>query len=222
MMEERPIRVLLVDDHPLLAAGIRARFKSEPRLELVAELNSAENLVSEVKRHHPDVVLLDVALPGPDPFVAAAGLQRSCPDAKTVFLSAHIRDHYLDAAFRAGAWGYLYKGDDIEDVVDAIKRVADGKYVFSPRVQQRVRVQTSAGRATKSPRSSKLSSLTSAETQVLRMIGRGLPRDQIAKALNRSVKTIDTHRAAIMKKLDIHDRTELALFAVREGLVDFD
>jgi DNA-binding NarL/FixJ family response regulator len=221
-MEARPIRVLCVDDHALLVEGIRARFELEPRLELVAELRSADNLVTEVKKHRPDVVLLDVALPGLDPFTAASDLQRYCPEAKTVFLSAHIRDHYLDAAFRAGAWGYLYKGDDMEDIVRAIKRVADGEYVFSPRVQQRVRVRPSVDQATKSHRSSKLGALTSTETQVLRMIGRGLSREQIAEVLHRSVKTIDTHRAAIMEKLDVHDRTELALFAVREGLVDSD
>ncbi len=221
-MEERPIRVLCVDDHALLVEGIRARFELEPRLELVGELRSVDNLVTEAKKHRPDVVLLDVAMPGLDPFAAATDLQRDCPDVKTVFLSAYIRDHYLDAAFQAGAWGYLYKGDDVEDIVHAIKRVADGEYVFSPRVQQRVRVRTSVGQATKSPRSSKLRALTPAEIQVLRMIGRGLSRDQIAEALHRSVKTIDTHRAAIMDKLDIHDRTELALFAVREGLVDPD
>lgn len=219
-MDNRPIRVLCVDDHPLVVAGIRARFESEPRLLLVAELRSAENLVAETRKHRPDVVLLDVAMPGLDPFVAAADLQRACPDARAVFLSAHIRDHYLDAAFRAGAWGFLYKGDDIEDIVRAVKRVAAGDYAFSPRVQQRVRAQTHVDPAERSPRSSKLRVLTAAETQVLRMIGRGLSREEIAEMLHRSVKTIDTHRAAVMKKLDIHDRTDLALFAVREGLVD--
>jgi two-component system nitrate/nitrite response regulator NarL len=221
-MDDRPVRVLCVDDHPLLVEGIRARFKSEPRLELVGELRSAENLVVEAKKCRPDVVLLDVAMPGLDPFAAASDLHRCCPAAKPVFLSAYIRDHYLDAAFQAGAWGYLYKGDDIEDIVHAIKRVAAGEYVFSPRVQQRVRVQASVGPAGKAPRSSKLGALTPAEIQVLRMIGRGLSREQIAETLHRSVKTIDTHRAAIMEKLDIHDRTELALFAVREGLIDPD
>ena len=221
-MEDRSVRVLCVDDHPLLVQGIRARFETEPQLELVGELRSADSLVAEARKCRPDVVLLDVAMPGLDPFSAASDLQHCCPNAKTVFLSAHIREHYLDAAFRAGAWGYLYKGDDIEDIVHAIKRVAQGEYVFSPRVRQHMRVQTSVGRAPKPQRSPKFSSLTATEVQVLRMIGRGLSRHQIAETLCRSVKTIDTHRTAIMEKLDIHDRTELALFAVREGLVDSD
>jgi DNA-binding NarL/FixJ family response regulator len=219
-MHEASVRVLCVDDHPVLVEGIRARLQLEPKLELIGHLTSADNLVAEARECKPDIVLIDVAMPGADPFAAAADLMRHCPDAKVVFLSAHIRDHYLDAAFRAGAWGYLYKGDDIEDIVHALQRVAEGEYVFSPHVLERVRVQNSAGRSGKPKRSSKLEALTPTEVQVLRMIGKGLSRTRIAAALHRSVKTVDTHRAKIMKKLDIHDRTELAVFAIREGLVN--
>jgi DNA-binding NarL/FixJ family response regulator len=221
-MHEGSVRVLCVDDHPFLVEGIRARMELEPKLELVGELTSADSLVAEASKCKPDIVLMDVAMPGSDPFAAAADLMRYCPDTKVVFLSAHIRDHYLDAAFRAGAWGYLYKGDDIEDIVHALQRVAEGEYVFSPHVLERVRVENSRNRAGKPKRSSKLETLTPTEVQVLRMIGKGLSRTHIAEALHRSVKTIDTHRATIMKKLDIHDRTELALFVVREGLIDAD
>ncbi len=219
-MHEGSVRVLCVDDHPVLVEGIRARLELEPKLELVGEPTSADSLVAEARECKPDIVLMDVAMPGLDPFAAAVDLLRHCPDTKLVFLSAHIRDHYLDVAFRAGAWGYLYKGDDIEDIVHALQRVAQGEYVFSPHVLERV--QNSASRAGKPKRSSKLNMLTPTEVQVLRMIGKGLSRTQIAEALHRSVKTIDTHRATIMKKLDIHDRTELALFVVREGLVNSD
>jgi DNA-binding NarL/FixJ family response regulator len=221
-MNELAIRVLCVDDHPLLVEGIRARLEFEPNLELVGELTSADNLVAQAQKHAADIVLMDVAMPGLDPFVAATELRRRLPETKTVFLSAHIRDHYVDAAFRAGAWGYLYKGDDMEDIIEALKRVAEGEYVFSPHVLERVRVQHHAGRPGAPQRSSKLDALTPTETQVLRMMGKGLSRTQIAETLHRSVKTIDTHRAAIMKKLDIHDRTELAVFAIREGLIDAD
>ena len=221
-MNDLPIRVLCVDDHPFWVEGIRARLKLEPELELVGELASADNLVAEAKKHNADIVLMDVAMPGLDPFTAATDLRRHCPEIKAVFLSAHIRDYYLDAAFRAGAWGYLYKGDDMEDIVKAIKRVAQGEYVFSPRVLERVRVQDVSGQARNPQHASKLDALTPMEVQILRMIGQGLSRTRIARDLHRSVKTVDTHRAAIMQKLDIHDRTELALFAAREGLVDSD
>ncbi len=223
-MNDRPRRVLCVDDHPVLVEGIRARLKLEPKLEFIGELASADNLVAEAKTHKPDIVLMDVAMPGLDPFVAATDLQQHCPEVKTVFLSAHIRDHYLDAAFRAGAWGYLYKGDDIEEIVQALKRVAEGEYVFSPRVLERVRVRVQgvADQPAEPKRSSKLDALTPMEVQILRMMGQGLSRTRIAQTLHRSVKTVDTHRAAIMQKLDIHDRTELALFAAREGLANSD
>jgi DNA-binding NarL/FixJ family response regulator len=221
-MNDLPIRVLCVDDHPFLVEGIRARLRLEPELELVGELPSADSLVAEAKKRNVDIVLMDVAMPGLDPFTAATDLRRQCPEIRTIFLSAHIRDHYLDAAFRAGAWGYLYKGDDMEDIIQAITRVAQGEYAFSPRVLERVRVQSVAGQPRKPQRASKLDTLTPMEVQILRMIGQGLSRTRIARDLHRSVKTVDTHRAAIMQKLNIHDRTELALFAAREGLVDSD
>jgi DNA-binding NarL/FixJ family response regulator len=221
-MKNVPIRVLCVDDHPFLVEGIRACLELEPELEFVGELASADNLVAEARKRSPDIVLMDVAMPGLDPFTAAADLHRRCPGMKTVFLSAHVRDHYLDAAFRAGAWGFLYKGDDMMDIVQAIMRVAHGEYVFSRRVLERVRIQGVNERAREPERASKLDALTPMEVQILRMIGQGLSRTRIARDLHRSVKTVDTHRAAIMQKLDIHDRTELALFAAREGLVDSD
>ena len=221
-MNDRPLRVLCVDDHPVLVEGIRARLKLEPKLEFIGELASADDLVAQAKTHQPDIVLMDVAMPGLDPFAAAADLRRHCPEVKTVFLSAHIRDTYLDAAFRAGGWGYLYKGDDMEDIVAALKRVAEGEYVFSPHVLERVRVRGVADHPGEPKRSSKLDALTPMEVQILRMMGQGLSRTRIAQDLHRSVKTVDTHRAAIMQKLEIHDRTELALFAAREGLANPD
>jgi len=219
-MNQRPIRVLCVDDHPLVVEGIRPRMKLEPELELVGELKSADHLVREVQEHRPDVVLMDIAMPGLDPFAASAALQKHCPQTRTIFLSAHISDHYLDAAFRAGAWGYLYKGDDIEEILHAVKRVVDGEYVFSPRVLERMRVRGVVDRPGEPKGSSKLDVLSPTEMQVLCLMGKGLSRTRIAQALHRSVKTVDTHRATIMKKLNIHDRAELVLFAAREGLVD--
>lgn len=221
-MSDHPVRVLCVDDHPALAEGVRARLALEPDLEYVGGLTSADDLIGQAREQRPDVVLLDIAMPGTDPFAATADLQRHFPDVRVVFLTAKVRDHYMDAAFRAGAWGYLYKGDDLDEIVAAIKRVARGEYVLSPAVLKRIQITATSQRGGQQKRSAKLDRLTPAEVEVIRLIGRGLSRTDIAETLHRSVKTVDTHRAAIMEKLDIHDRTELALFAVREGLVDQD
>jgi len=220
MMTSRTYRVLCVDDHAVLAEGLRAKIDLARDLEFVGHLPTAEGLVGEAHRLRPDVVVLDIEMPGPDPFEAARDLHARCPDVRTVFLSAYVKDHFVDAAFASGAWGYLYKGDDLDAIIDGIRSVATGEFVMGPRVLERAQSRRSPRRGEAREPSSRLKSLTPREIQILAMIGRGMSRTEIAEAVHRSVKTIDTHRAAIMEKLDIHDRTELALFAVRESLVE--
>jgi DNA-binding NarL/FixJ family response regulator len=161
-------------------------------------------------------------MPGPDPFEALEDLRRQCPNTRAIMLSAYVRDHYIDAAVNAGAWGYLCKNDDPETIIDAIRKVSRGEFVFGPDVIGRctVRKKVVNGTSANTERTSKIQSLTAREQQILRMIGKGMSRAEIAKTLHRSPKTVDAHRAAIMEKMDIHDRVELALYAVREGLVE--
>jgi DNA-binding NarL/FixJ family response regulator len=158
-------------------------------------------------------------MPGPDPFEAMEDLRRQCPNVRTIMLSAYVRDHYIDAAVNAGAWGYLCKDDDPDEIVHAIRDVAGGAFVFGPNVMGRCTVRNRPNDGVTQPLS-KMQSLTTREQQILRMIGKGMSRAEIAKTLHRSPKTVDAHRAAIMEKMDIHDRVELALYAVREGLVE--
>jgi DNA-binding NarL/FixJ family response regulator len=219
-MKSGPIRVLCVDDHAVVVEGLKARLSVERDLEFVGQLGGAEGLVEEARRTRADVVVLDIEMPGPDPFEAARDLHVHCPDVRTIFLSAYLKDHFLDAAFESGAWGYIYKGDDLDAIVDGIRRVGRGQFFMGARVAGRTWLEKGHRRSARLLRSSRLKCLTPREVQILGMIGRGMSRGEIATATHRSVKTIDTHRAAIMEKLDIHDRTELALFAVREGLVE--
>jgi DNA-binding NarL/FixJ family response regulator len=186
----------------------------------VGRLPTAENLIPEVKRTGADVVLLDIEMPGPDPFEAAEDLKRQCPHAKAIILSAYVRDHYVSAAFKSGVWGYYCKSDDPNSIVDGIREVAGGKFSLGPKVQERCKPVRNVRRGEVPAPASKLESLTKREEEVLRMIGRGLSRAEIAHALCRSPKTVDGHREKIMQKLDIHDRGELVRFAIREGLVE--
>jgi DNA-binding NarL/FixJ family response regulator len=218
-MNQKPIRILCVDDHAFLVEGLQARFALEDDLEYVGSLPSAEHLVAQVKRLHPDIVLLDLEMPGPDPFEAADDLRRQCSDVRTIILSAYVRDHYITAATKAGAWGYFSKSEDAETIVEGIRKVARGEFAFSPKVQERCKPTRGTNPKRVVP-SSKLDSLTPRENEVLRMIGKGSSRIEIAQTLCRSPKTIDGHREAIMEKLDTHDRGELVRFAIREGLVE--
>jgi DNA-binding NarL/FixJ family response regulator len=214
-----PIRVLCVDDHAFLVEGLQARLNMSRDMEFVGRLASAEDLVEEAKRTRPDIILMDIEMPGPDPFEALEDLRRQCPQVRVIILSAYVRDHYIDAAVNAGAWGYMCKDDAPESIIHAIRDVAGGAFVFGPNVIGRCTIKRNNGNGTSQPKS-KIQSLTAREQQILRMIGKGMSRAEIAKALHRSPKTVDAHRAAIMEKMDIHDRVELALYAVREGLVE--
>lgn len=214
------IRVLCVDDHDLLVKGLHARFDLESDIEFIGHLASAERLLPHVREHKPDVVLLDIEMPGPDPFEAADELKRLVPNARVIFLSAHIRDHYISAAVRAGAWGYFAKSDDTDAIVEGLRTVHRGRFAFGPKVQARCKPSTTQRRGAVEPPNTRLDSLSPREQEVLRMIGRGMTRIEIAEAMSRSPKTIDGHREKIMEKLDIRDRGGLVRFAIREGLVE--
>ena len=215
-MSSPPIRVLCVDDHAFLADGLRARLDAEPDMSFVGHLETADRLLETVRELRPDVVLLDIDLPGRDPFDALLDLKRDAPDARAIMLSAHVRDRYIDLAYKAGAWGYLCKGDPPDDIVRGIRDVREGRIASSPTVQERI---DAAGPDREAVRS-RLESITRRELEVLRMIAKGMGRTEIAAELHRSPMTIDNHRKSIMKKLDIHDRGELIRFAIAEGLVE--
>jgi DNA-binding NarL/FixJ family response regulator len=206
-----------VDDHEFLAEGLRARMKLAPDLEFVGWAPTAEGLIAKVKETRADVVLLDIEMPGPDPFEAIGDLRRRCPDTRVLVLSAYVRDHYFEAAVEAGAWGYLSKGDRPDCLVEAIRKAARGEFAFSPEVEERCWIPR---RRNGVARTSRLSALTGREQQVLRLIGKGMSRADIARVLHRSPKTIDAHQSAIMNKLDIHDRVDLVRYAIRERLVE--
>lgn len=228
------VRVLCVDDHAVLVEGLKAQFAIDGRITVVGRLASAERLLEEVARLKPDVVLLDIEMPGPDVFEMADRMRHMHPNLRFVFLSAHIRDGYLAAAYKCGAWGYFAKGDELEDIVAGIKelaRSAGGTFVMGPKVRQRCDQAAAGSAASKpvplnarptrdTPVAVPLESLTSREIEVLRLIGKGLSRVEIAKELSRSAKTIDGHQERMMKKLGLDSRAELMRFAIREGLAE--
>lgn len=221
------IRVLCVDDHAVLVEGLRAQFAIEGRIGVVGRLASAEKLLDEAARLNPDVVLLDIEMPGPDAFEMADRLRHVQPRARVIFLSAHIRDSYISAAYKCGAWGYFAKSDELDAISDGVKKVGQstsGTFVLGPKVQQRCKPpsgsQNAAERAENATPGTHLESLSERELEVLRLIGKGLSRNEIAAELSRSAKTIDGHQERVMKKLGIKSRADLMRFAIREGLAE--
>lgn len=227
---EAGVRVLCVDDHPVLVEGLKAQFSIDGRIAVVGRLPTAEDLLDEVARLTPDVVLLDIEMPGPDVFEAADRLRHVYPKLRFVFLSAHIREGYLAAAYKCGSWGYFAKGDDLESIAAGVIEVAHSPrptFVMGPKVRQRCAPTPHAphagegyGPSVPRPPKTALQSLSVREIEVLRLIGKGLSRSEIAAELSRSAKTIDGHQHRIMKKLNISSRAELVRLAIREGFAE--
>jgi DNA-binding NarL/FixJ family response regulator len=226
------IRVLCVDDHEVLVEGLRAKFGVENRIRIIGTLGSAEKLLQEAARLRPDVILLDIEMPGPDVFEMAERLRRSHPGVRFVFLSAHVRDGYLAAAYKCGAWGYFAKGDELDDIAAGVREVAGskaGRFVMGPKVRARCRpVPMGAARGQRHDTrvlvegapATALASLSGREVEILHLIGKGLSRAQVAAELSRSAKTIDRHQERMTKKLGLSSRTDLVRFAIREGFAE--
>ena len=163
------IRVLCVDDHGLLAEGLRVRLGAERDFEVVGWLPDADRLLEEARRLEPDLVLMDVEMPGSDPFEVTTDLRRARPSVKVVMLTAHVRDHYMSAAFKAGVSGYFSKTDDLGVLVDGLRRIARGDFVLGPSVSERARPLRlrSRERFTADSMSAKIDGLTGREQEIL-------------------------------------------------------
>jgi DNA-binding NarL/FixJ family response regulator len=228
------IRVLCVDDHAVLIEGLAARFALEGGIELVGRLASATRLVEECDRLKPNVVILDIEMPGRDAFEIADRLKQRHIGVRVMILSAHIRDVFITAAFRAGTSAYFAKADDLSEIVRGIYAVARSRpndFLIGPRVREKCRPALAGGQSGPTTRGSRqeestdnpqslLSSLTTRELEILRLIGKGMSRTQIAAELCRSAKTIDAHQYRMMNKLGIAARVDLIRLAIREGLAE--
>ena len=201
-----PKLTILVAEDNLINRTLITRILLKHGHEVIETQDGAEALAA-LEQSDVDIVLMDIEMPGADVFEAIHDLRGRCPDVRTILLSAHVRDKYLDSAFATGAWGYMTKSDSPDEVIDGIWKVTSGESAVSPDVMAR-----------QNPKGSKLARLTTRETQILRMIANGMSRTDIAARLHRSPMTIDNHRKSILKKLGVHDRVELVRYAIAEGL----
>jgi DNA-binding NarL/FixJ family response regulator len=202
-------RVVLVDDHGLFRSGVRSEL--EGRVEIVGEAGTVEEAVALIEATRPDVVLLDVHMPDG----GGVAVAKRCPD--TCFLALSVSDAPEDviAVIRAGARGYVTKTIDSERLADAIERVADGDAVFSPRLAGFV---LDAFRGDPTPGASDLDQLTPREQEVLRLIARGYLYKEVAFNLGISAKTVESHVATVLRKLQFTNRHELSRWAMEQGL----
>ena len=214
-MAETPIRVVIADDHPVVRQGLRTFLESRDGIEVVGEAGDGEGAADAVERLRPDVVLMDLVMPGLGGVAAIRRIRDRVPDTRVVVLTSFASDDQVLPAVQAGAAGYLLKDVEPTGLEAAIRLVYEGEALLDPQIAGRVMQEV----ARPSP-SADVSSLTPREREVLQLLARGLSNRELADRLVLSEKTVKTHVSSILMKLGVHDRTQAALLAVREGLVD--
>lgn len=215
----KTIRVLLADDHVLVRTGIRALLEKIPSVRVIAEASDGREALSLIRRHQPDLVLMDVGMPGLNGLEATARVTASSPNVRVIILSMHASEEYVQGSIAAGAAGYVVKSSAAAELSEAINVVAKGGEYFSPLVSQHL-VKNRAGHA--SVATAMIERLTPRQRETLRLIAEGHHTKDIAQILKISVKTVETHRAQLMLRLGIHDIAGLVLFAIRAGLASLE
>lgn len=219
-MKKAKIKLLLVDDHPLVREGIRSCLIQQNNLEIVGEAADGEEALREAKLRSPDIVLLDISMPGMNGLEAVRLMKKVAPKCKILILTMHDSKEYVNRMVAAGVQGYVLKDSSPSELTAAIEAVHRGDTYFSKKISEvvlrdyvkNVRAKTRRGSAQLSQR----------ESEVLALIAEGLSNKEIAKKLFVSVRTVETHRERIIRKLDIHTVAGLTRFAITNGIIKLD
>jgi DNA-binding NarL/FixJ family response regulator len=210
------IRILVADDHEVVRRGVRNLLTGRPGLEVCGEAASGEEAVTAAELQHPDVVILDVMMPGPSGIAAAREIRARLPRTEVLVFTMHETDELLADALSSGAQGYVLKTDPSRQLLAAIEALAHHARFVTPSISDTFLHQTGRrGAARDGPLL-----LTSREREVVRLLARGQPNRQVASALGISVKTVESHRANVMRKLELGSIVDLVRYAVRNGLVE--
>lgn len=212
------IRVLLADDHAILRSGIRALLEDEPDLEVVGEAEDGHEVIRMAAELEPDIVLIDIAMPRLNGLEATRRIMQANPQAKILILSMHENEEYVRQVFASGAMGYILKDAAVRELLGAIRAIYRGEVVLSPAITRLVvedylrwgDLQMNHLDSGLSPR----------EREVLQLIAEGYTNSEIAGILSISIKTVQSHRGNLMRKLDLHDRGELIKYAIQKKIIE--
>ncbi len=218
-MQDDAITVLIVDDHTVVRQGVRAFLETHPDIRVVAEAASGQEAVRQAMLHAPDVVLMDLVMPGMDGVQATREIKRVSPRSQVIVLTSYHDDEHIFPAIRAGALSYLLKDVAPEELVQAVRRAARGEAVLHPRVAARLIQELHAEPRQAGGVPSPFADLTERELEVLRLIAEGLSNAEIAARLVISERTVKSHVSNILSKLHLADRTQAAVYAWKQGLM---
>lgn len=221
-VEQHKIRVILAEDHAILRDGLRALLQNDPSLEVIAEANNGQDAVRLAAKLEPDLILMDLSMPGTNGTEAIPLIKRRVPNAKIIALTIHNTEEYVRATLDAGADGYVLKEESHKDLVSAIRNVSNGKTYLSPGICSHVvngflsKPEADQDEAQLHPT---WAALTVREREILKLIAEGNRNKDISGYLHISVKTVEKHRANVMHKLNLHSVSDLTAFAIRNNLM---
>lgn len=213
------IRILLVDDHTIVRDALSQQLSEFVEFEVVGKASDADEAMTVAFEVNPDVIVMDIDMPGMICFDAVERIRSRLADVSVLFLTGSFNDHYIERALKIGAAGYLHKSESVKTLAMGIREVAAGGEFFTDEIRARV---VSKKKSLSLAEGAKMRSetLTDREVEVLRYLARGLSKKEVAQLMHLSPKTIESHSTRLMDKLDIHDRVELARYAIREGLTE--
>lgn len=219
-MPRHTCRILVVDDHAIMRDGLSALLREEPDLEVIGSAGDGRAAVDKVDADPPDLVLIDLSMPGTDGARAISVIKRKHPEVRAVVLTFHKEDAHIHAALEAGADGYVLKDDGRGELLSAIRNVAAGRKYLSPGICDRVMSRyLETGRQEDAAESPTWEILTPREREVIKLVAEGKTNREIAAYLSLSVKTVEKHRSRLMRKLDLHNVSELTAYAISNGLL---
>ncbi|MBW2107609.1 MAG: response regulator transcription factor [Deltaproteobacteria bacterium] len=214
-----PARILIVEDHRILREGLRSLLTTGREFEVVGEAQDGLAAIRSVERCHPDLVLMDLSMPKMDGLDAIGEIKRRVPDIKVLVLTVHKAEEYIYQSLSAGADGYLLKDATYDELKMAIATVLDGKPYISPSISGKL-VEAFLQGSKSVPAVRSADTLTTRERQVVKLIAEGYKNKDIAGLLCISIKTVEKHRANVMRKLDLHNASAITAYALEQGIID--
>ena len=220
-MSDKLVRVLIVDDHDIVRAGIRMLLDAQPDMAVVGEASDGKEAIEMAGSMKPDVVLMDISMPGTTGIEATRAIKKADSRIEIVGLTMHAEDRYFFQLLQAGASGYVVKGAAPRELLEAVRAASRGEAYIHPSLQRKL-IGDYVSRTEGSDQASMLADLTERELEVLRLIVDGLTSREIAESLVISPNTVERHRQNIMSKLGLHNRAELVRYAISKGLVEVE
>jgi len=216
----KTLRILIADDHDLMRRGVKALLQSRAGWEVCGEAHTGREAVSKAEELKPDVVILDISMPDLNGVDAAKRIRKASPDTEVLILSVHYSDQLIRDILEAGVRGYIVKSDSDRDLVIAVETLANHKPFFTPRATEVMLTNFNEGKTKADLPETMRDRLTTREREIVQLLAEGKSSKEVASSLNISVKTAETHRANIMRKLQLHTVSELVRYAVRNQIIE--